>query len=299
MQRRVVGLGLAVLDHLLRVDDFGLRGGRIRYRGSLLAAGGMVATALAQAAQLGCRAELLSMVGRDPEGRQVARELRGFGVSTRRLVHSDRHPTTTTVVLVEHETGERRFIVPDRRALERSAPDFDLSGIAEGSVLLVDGHFPAQARRAIERARACGAPIVADFSDARAAHLRLLRHVDYPVVSLEFVESWGQGGARETLHALRDYSGGTPVVTLGERGAIALVRGRVLQVPPRRVRALDTTGAGDVFHGAFAAGLCQGAEVEAALELATRAASRCCTALGGTGNLLRREESNLSPSGRA
>ena len=287
MARQVVGLGLSVLDHLMVVDDFGLEGQRIRYRESLFVAGGMVGTALAQAAQLGCRAQVLSMVGGDPAGRRVARERRGFGVSTRRLLYSDRFPTTPAVVLVEHGTGERRFIVPDRRAFERSAPDFDLRGIGAGSVLLVDGHFPAQAMRALRRAREYGATVVADFSDARPAHLRMLPHVDYPIVSLEFVESWGMNGPRDALEALREHSGGgTPVVTLGERGAVVLERGRVRRVAPRRVRVRDTTGAGDVFHGAFAAGLCQGRDLRDALALATHAAALSCTALGGTGRLL-------------
>src|SRR5499426_2733407 len=83
---RVVGLGLCVVDHLYRVDGLDLGTGRLRYRERRVANGGMTATALAQAAALGCDAHLLSVVGADPEGRWLRRALRGLGVRTERLI---------------------------------------------------------------------------------------------------------------------------------------------------------------------------------------------------------------------
>jgi sulfofructose kinase len=283
--RRIVGLGLCVLDQLLLVDDFSLPV-RARYRERAVLPGGMVTTALAQAARLGCRTELLSVVGDDAEGRRLVRDLRRLGVGTRRLLRDPRHDTSAVTVLVERRKGERRFVLPQRRALERSAPDFDLAAIDRRSLLLVDGHFPRNALRGVRRAREVGAPVIADLCEPRPAFLRLLPYVDYPIVPLEFVQAWGRGGARESLHALRDEFGGTPVVTLGRRGALALVGGRVHRIPARRVRVRDTTGAGDVFHGAFAAGLYQGRGVLESLALASRAAAWACTALGGTARLL-------------
>ena len=71
--------------------------------------------------------------------------------------------TTIAVVLVAKRGGDRRFIVPDRRALERGTPDFDLRPIRSDSVLMVDGHFPAQALLAVRRARELGATVIGDF----------------------------------------------------------------------------------------------------------------------------------------
>jgi sulfofructose kinase len=288
--RRVVGLGLCVVDELVVVDDLGLAAPRTRYRERLRSAGGMMSTALAQAAQLGCETHLLSMVGADTDGRFIARELRSRGVVTRRLLRSDAQQTTLALVLVDRRSGERRFIVPDRRALEASAPDFDLSLISRDTLLLVDGHFPDQAQRAVERARAKGARVVADFSAPRPACLRLLPFVDFPILPEEFGVAWGMGDARETLRVLQARYGGTPAITQGRRGALVLYEGRVRRVPAPRVRVRDTTGAGDVFHGAFAAGLALGRDVPGALELAARAAALSCTALGGFGRLMTREE---------
>jgi len=284
----VVGLGLCVIDHLYLVEGFDPAAERTRYTGRLVSAGGMIATALAQAAQLGARAQVLSLVGDDAEGRQVRRRLRALGVDTRRLLRSSTLPTTVAVVLVERSTGARRFVVPDRRALERRAPDFDLAPIRPGAVLLIDGHFPAQARRAVRRAREVGALVVADFHRPSPPVLDLLPFVDYAVVPREFAEAWMPGGVPETLVRLRDEFGATPVVTLGAQGGVWLDGARTRRFRSPRVRTIDSTGAGAVFHGAFAAGIAQGWSLERTLARAARAGALACTALGGMGRLLRR-----------
>jgi sulfofructose kinase len=283
---RVIGLGLCVVDHLLVVDGLHAADVRTRYRQRHIAPGGTVSTAVVQAARLGCRADLITLVGDDAEGRWLLRSLRGLGVGTRGVQRSDRYPTSVAVVLVDARTGERRFVVPDRRKLETSASDFDVSVIRSDSVLLIDGHFPAQVKRAVRRARECGARVVADFNRPRPDWLKLLPRVDFPVVPSEFVASLGVGGARETLVYLHERYGGTPVVTLGKQGALALLDGRVRRIASPRVSVRDSTGAGDAFHGAFAAGLARGLSVQDALRLATRAGALNCRMLGGVAGLM-------------
>ncbi|MDH3211849.1 MAG: PfkB family carbohydrate kinase [Myxococcales bacterium] len=288
--RRVVGLGLCVVDHLYVVERLHWTETRLRYTEHCVSSGGMTGTALAQAARLGCDAHVLSAVGDDDGGRLVSRSLRAAGVKTGRLVRSRDLPTTIAVVLVARRGGGRRFLVPDRRALERRAPDFDLKLIDARTLLLVDGHFPAQALRAVERARAMGGAVVGDFARLGPEIRALLPFVDYPVVPLEFAEAYGAGDPRRALHRLRERYGGTPVVTQGARGGLYWHEGRIRRFRVHRVKVRDTTGAGDVFHGALAAGLCAGRDLPAALDLAARAAALNCTALGATGRLMTREE---------
>jgi len=288
--RRIVGLGLSVVDHLYVVDHLRLEETRLRYGERVVQSGGMMGTALAQAALLGCRTLLLSLHGDDADGRLVRRALRAAGVDTRRVLRSPAALTTVAVVLVERRGGERRFLVPDRRALERRAPAFDLSPIDRRTLLLVDGHFPAQALRAVKRARRLGATVIADLNRPRPGSLALLPYVDYPIVPLEFGADWAGGDPERLLRRLRAEGGGTPVVTLGARGGLYLDGGRVRRYRARRVRVVDTTGAGDAFHGAFAAGLYFGLALEGALALAAHAAALNCTALGGMSRLMTRSE---------
>jgi len=276
-----------VLDLALRVDDFELASARTRYRERVVAPGGMTANALAQVAALGCRAELISLVGDDADGRALTRSLRALGVGTRAVARSRAHPTTVAVVLVDRRSGERRFVVPDRTAIERTAVRFDLGAIDRAAVVLCDGHYVKPALAALEKARSLGIPTVGDFARPDAPSLAMLALTDYPIVPLEFAERFAGGDARATLRALRDRFGGTPVVTLGSRGALALVDGRIRRIAPHRVRVVDTTGAGDAFHGAFAAGIARGLAPLESLALASRAGAVACSALGATTRLLR------------
>jgi sulfofructose kinase len=293
-----VGLGLCVVDHFYVVDTLGDDRERTRYAERLVAAGGMIGTALSQAAHLGCETHVISLVGADADGRFVRRRLRAAGVRTRRLRLDPERPTGIAVVLVARRSGERRFLVADRRALERGVPAFDLSPIQAGGVLLVDGHFPTQSRRAVRRAREVGARVVGDFSRPTRDVLGLLRYVDYPVLPMEFARAWSSAAPADALRRLRDEYGSTPVLTDGARGGLFLEAGRVRRYRAPRVRVRDTTGAGDVFHGAFAAGLAVGLPLDAAIEGAARAGAACCTELGGTGRLLDRDEW-LTPGSRA
>jgi sugar/nucleoside kinase (ribokinase family) len=295
--RRVVGLGLCVVDHLYVVDGLHWTGDRLRYRECRVSIGGMTANALVQAARLGCDTHVISAVGDDAGGRLVRRSLRAAGVKTGGLLRTGRLPTTVAVVLVERRGGGRRFLVPDRRALERRAPDFQLDRIDGRTLLLVDGHFPAQALRAVRRAREAGGAVMGDFARSAPAIRALLPFVDYPVVPLEFARAYGDGDARRALRRLRARYGGTPVVTQGARGGLYWHEGRIRRYRCHRVKVRDTTGAGDVFHGALAAGLCAGWELPAALDLAARAAALSCTALGATGRLMTRAEMRRIPAG--
>jgi sulfofructose kinase len=288
--KRIVGLGLCVVDHLYVVDGLDPARTRTRFSERRVSMGGMVATALAQAASLGCNTHILSVLGDDVEGRTLRRSLRTAGIKTGRLVLSSSLPTTVAVILVEQRTGERRFVVPDRRPLERRAPALDLSLIDRNTLLLVDGHFPDQALRAVKRARECGATVIADFHLPRPAVRRLLPYVDYPIVPLEFVQAGKDSDPHRALRRLADRHGGCPVVTLGSRGGLYLKGRRVRRFRAHPTRVRDTTGAGDVFHGAFAAALYNDLDFELALDLAARAAARSCTALGGTGRLMTRAE---------
>src|SRR5262249_17326409 len=117
---RGVGLGLCVVDHLYLVESLDLAAGRLRYVERRVASGGMTATALAQAAALGCEAHLLSAVGDDPEGRWLRGELRRLGVRVGRLALSRALPTTFAVCLVDPPSREPRFALPDPPPAEPS-----------------------------------------------------------------------------------------------------------------------------------------------------------------------------------
>jgi sulfofructose kinase len=116
--------------------------------------------------------------------------------------------------------------------------------------------------------------------------MRLLPHVDYPVVPEEFARRFTPGRPFDTLRRLHEEFGGRPVLTRGARGGLYLDGARVRRFHSPRVRVRDTTGAGDAFHGAFAAGLAQGLPFPRNLARAAACGARCCTRLGGVAPVL-------------
>lgn len=274
-----------MVDHLYVVDEFAGGSERSRYVQRCVETGGMVSNALVQAARLGCRAELISLVGDDAEGRWLRQRLRVAGVATRGLALSRAFPTTVAVVMIRRRDGERRFLTAHRAPFERLVPDFDLAPVKPGRVLLVDGHFSAQARRAAQRARARGVPVVADLSDPRPDYVRLLRFVDHPVLPEAFVRAWSPGDPADALRRLHGEFGASGVVTQGARGGIYWHEGRARRFRSPRMRVRDTTGAGDAFHGAFAAGVAHGLPMPEIVARAARAGALACTAIGATTRL--------------
>jgi sulfofructose kinase len=117
----------------------------------------------------------------------------------------------------------------------------------------------------------------------------VLRAVDFPIVSSQFAES-RFGGPEAALRGLAALGARFPVVTLGERGALGGSGETLLASPAFDVAALDTTGAGDVFHGAFIVAVLEGAGAAAALRIANGAAAMNCRALGAQGGLPTRRE---------
>ena len=121
--------------------------------------------------------------------------------------------------------------------------------------------------------------------------VELLSKVDFPIVSDEFAEYLWAGPAREALRELASRARRLAVLTLGASGAIAQARDgdRVIESPGFRVEAVDTTGAGDVFHAAFIWGLLEGLSARAVLRVANAAAALSCLGLGAQGGLPSRE----------
>ena len=119
----------------------------------------------------------------------------------------------------------------------------------------------------------------------------LLRRVDFPIVSREFAEKhFGTRNPLDCLRGLGSLGARFPVVTLGDRGAVAGGREGVIESPAFQVAVRDTTGAGDVFHAAFIWGLLEGMSGTRILEVANAAAAMNCRALGAQGGLPSREE---------
>ena len=234
-----------------------------------------VAVACAAAGSLGCRARLVGSVGADALGGLVRAAIARAGIDVEHLRPLGRSPAH---VRIASPTGTRAVMTFE--ADSRAPHDLDRA-ITGADAVLVDGSDVPLQIKAAERARAARVPVVADGSAVREGLGELVGLADV-LISSERLAS--ELAPRTELHAaliaLAAMGPRAVVITLGAAGAIGLHDGHIVECPAFPTEIVDTSGAGAVFHGAFAAGLLGALPFARCLELAAAAASIACGALG-------------------
>jgi sulfofructose kinase len=280
----VLGAGECSLDTWLEVDALPPPGGKAAVTDWRELPGGQIATATLAAARLGLRAAYAGVVGGDAAASLSLAGLRAGGVDCSRVRTARQARTRAAVIVVERASGERAVLghrdprlAAESAALGRLAPD-------EARLLLLDASDPEMALGLARTARAQGVPVVLDLDAASPDVEALIAHTDFPVVSEAFALR-AYGSAEAALARLAALGAKLPVVTRGARGALAWWQERPLESPAFAVDVVDTTGAGDVFHGAFAWGLLAGLDAKALLRAANAAAALACTGRGAQGAL--------------
>ena len=239
--------------------------------------GGPAANAAVSVARLGLQAAFAGYLGNDLYGDRHLAEFLAEGVRTH-LIRRDRHPSPLSAIMVKPD-GARALInyKGDTRSLQPDAIDF--SGIRP-KVILFDGHEPLLSPPLNDQARQVSIPTVLDAGSLHAGTEALMRKVDYLVCSEKFAGQYlGRSDNRAALVALGEVSP-CVVITLGEHGVLWRKGNESGQLPAFPVTAVDTTGAGDVFHGVFAAALAAGKGWDEILLWASAAGSLCCTRIG-------------------
>jgi sugar/nucleoside kinase (ribokinase family) len=281
----LVGVGQISLDHLATVDAMPAAGGKGVLDAMRRMPGGQVATALLAAQRLGLRCALVGAVGDDAAGAAALAPLRSEGVDVSGVLTLADVATRQAFVLVERGSGERTiFERRDPRLVH--APPMRPEAIEQARALLVDLEHPERAAEAVARAGAAGVPTLLDVDRVSPIALELVRQAEFPIVSEGFADELSSKTSHvQLLPELCGPRARLVVITRGARGSLAWVDGRVVETPARSVDVVDTTGAGDVFRGAFAWAWLAGHPPERILALANAAAAWSCQGLGAQGAL--------------
>jgi sulfofructose kinase len=277
----VVCLGIAVQDLVFSVDVLPAGPGKHRARGVALAGGGMAASAAVVVARLGGEAELWTRLGDDVLGDDIVRELDGYGVGTAHCRRFEGRTSPVSAVLVDAD-GERLLVNHADPRLDDDPGWLPLDALAAADALLIDTRWPGGAVAALDGARAAGIPVVFD-ADSAPVERALVAGASHAIFSLEALRDYtGDDSPREGLRRVAGQTAAVVAVTCGGDGVYWIEAGGPLEhLPAFEVQVVDTLGAGDVFHGAFALALAEGQGLRDAMRFAAAAAAVKCTRFGG------------------
>ena len=289
----VVGIGECSIDYVYRLPALPMPGtpaAKIRISSHLVLPGGQVATTLATCAALGLTASYAGVVGDDENGTRIRQELESRGVNTQAAVIRSA-PNRYAVILVDASSGERIVLWERDARLNLSREELPADLIRSARVLHVDTVDEEAAIEAARIARDAGVAVTTDIDHVTSCTERLLDLATIAIFS-EHVprELTGEADHERALHGLRRRYDGWLCVTLGDRGSMLLEGERLHQVPAFEVTAVDTTGAGDVFRGAFIHAWLRGDAPAGILRFANAAAAISCTRPGALGGVPTPEE---------
>lgn len=283
----VLGIGLNATDTLILVPEYPPFAGKMAMDRELLSPGGQVATAVVASARLGLRTRYIGTIGDDLRGDIQRKSLEGTGVDTSGLLVRSDCPNQTAYIIIDESTGERTVLWqrPDR--LRLTPAEISEEDIAAAKLLHIDGYDVDAAAHAARLARKHGVGVSLDVDTLYPGFEAVLQHVDYLVASSSWPAKWtGEPDPFTALaHLQREYKFRVAAMTLGHSGSLALQNGHFAYSPAFEVPCADTTGAGDVFHGAFCYAMLANMSLESALEFSNAAAAINCTAIGARGHI--------------
>jgi len=292
-----LGLGIAPVDILYQVDKFPIPGAKIDAVSLTIQGGGPIPTAMATLGKLGMKTGLIAAAGKDLFGDFVIKELKRFHVDTSYILRKD-SSTAVAAGWFEKRSG-RRTIILDLK-IRVKPEELILEKLPVCRAVHLDGRDLAACMKLARWAKKKGVTVVFDIGARRNDVSPIFPLVDHLVCAEEFALPFtGARNAKRAVEKLSILCTRTIIVTSGSKGAVGYspsdgwVRQKAF-----RIQTIDTTGAGDVYHGAYIYGMLSGWRLDKRMNFAAAAAALKCTRPGGRLGIPARGEVDKFLSGR-
>lgn len=278
----IVGVGRNSWDRLAVVPTYPDRDTKVEVETLDIQPGGQVATAMVSATRLGARTRYLGKFGDDAGGRAVRGALsrEGIDLSESRVIPGVSNQSA--FIVVDREKKTRNVFGHIDPRLRLSTDDFSYEALTSGRILYVGGRNPKEVLEFVRMGQDAGCLVAVDADSTAEGISDLLTYADVAICPEHFVTDFTH--EKQVSKALEEISKMGPklvCVTQGEMGAAALYEGEYVESDAYAVDVVDTTGAGDVFHGALLVGILEGLPIQKMLQLANAAAAIKCQRIGG------------------
>lgn len=279
----VIGVGANSVDYVYKLPAYPQPDGpnaKMQITSHSLSCGGQTATALSTCVAMGLRAKYIGATGTDDNGRRIRDELSRRGIDMADAVIRD-VANQFAVIMVDEKAGERIVLWDRDPGLVLRPRELPADVLTSARVVHVDDVDQEAAIRAASIARQAGVPATSDIDRVTSRTEELVSAVSHAIFAEHVPKALtGESDFERALKKLRRLNDGMLCVTLGSRGAMMLDGNRLYHEPAFQIEAVDTTGAGDVFRGAFIYALLRGDSPSDLLRFANAAAGLSCTRLG-------------------
>ena len=289
--KRVICTGLAVLDHIFYLPEIPKKPIKSFATSYQIVGGGNAATAAVAISRAGGQAIFWGSLGDDLNGDIILSELKEFGVDVDDVNRLNDLNSSVSTVLID-KMGERLITNYTDSNLFKEVDWLPLDKLAKSDAVLADLRWQEGALKTLRRARELGIPGVLD-ADLTPAVLNeeVIKNATHVLFSEPALNEFSKGKSIvEALNWVSEINGGWVGVTEGSSGTRWLDNGKLKHVPAFNVEAVDTLGAGDIFHGVFALSLAEGHFENNALIRASAAAALGCSRFGGRKKIPLRKE---------
>ena len=287
---RIACVGITVQDRIYSLPTLPEGGGKYQANHYLEIGGGPAATAAVAIAKLGVEVDFIGRVGDDSCGNTLLAELEGWGVNTafcRRYPHAR---SSQSAILVDQH-GERIIVNYPSPDLGTDAEWLEAIDFSRYDLILADVRWHSGTEKAFSLARLAGVTTLLDADMTPQDISPLVALADHAVFSTQGLKRMtGLQSPEEGLFQATTQTAGKVYVTLGSEGSLWIEDGHLCQQEAFSVNVVDTTGAGDVFHGALAVALAEKMPTKEAIRFASAVAAMKCTQPGGRAGIPNREQ---------
>lgn len=287
----VAGLGQCSLDYLCTIDQYPVSDTKCEFDDFLIQGGGPVATALVVLARWGVTARFAGIVCGDRFGRAILEGLQVERIDTSAIRVQEGGRSQFAFICVEKNTGKRTIFWGRPEASPFPVEDIPEGFLNDVDALHLDGLFLEASVHLAREAKDRKIPVILDAGSLRPGMLDLIRYTDHLITAENFIGQYSpEKSLASRLATLKEMGPQVVAVTLGKSGSVSLWEEIPYRLPALKVQAMDTTGAGDVFHGAYIYGLLKGWSPPERIRWATVAAGLNCRCLGGRSGIPSKSE---------
>lgn len=266
---KILCIGQSAYDITLPMDHYPIENKKVRVYGKVECGGGSSSNAAYLLAKWGIPTYFAGVVGNDHYGNRIIEEYNKIGVNTKYLEVSEEFSTTSSYIIANTSNGSRTILTNKDKNISMNHFDFEED---EFDYIYMDGYEKDACLEAMKKNK--NAITILDAGSCKEATITLAHMVDYVVCSHDFAEEYSGikinyddiETIKNAYYFLKKELGHHVIITLEDRGCFTEIDNEVELISSISVKAVDSTGAGDIYHGAFTYCLLMGYDIRKCLK---------------------------------